>query len=78
MSKTTLEHLAEGAVRVSYTDTYLVNRTGWLGVWDGVVSVFRRHSRRTVNQPIEFTMYVKTDDPVILLGSQTLEVQDVL
>ena len=43
-----------------------MHRTGWRGALDAVVAAITNRPRRTVNEPVTFSVWVKTDQEVKL------------
>ena len=43
-----------------------MHRTGWRGAWDSIVAAVTNRPRRTVNEPVTFSVWVKTDQEVRL------------
>ena len=53
-----------------------MHRTGWRGAWDAVIAVITNRPRRTVNEPVTFSVWVKTDQEVKLeIARAQVEVQ---
>jgi hypothetical protein len=43
-----------------------MHRTGWLGAWDAILAAITKKPRLTVNEPVTFSVWVKTDQVVNL------------
>ena len=46
-------------------------RTGWIGVWDAIVSALTRNPRLTISKKMTFSIYA--DKPVRLVAAQAEE-----
>lgn len=54
-----------------------LNRTGWRGAWDAVIAAATNKPRRTVNQTVTFSVWVKADQEVRLeIAHGQVEVQN--
>jgi hypothetical protein len=53
-----------------------MHRTGWRGALDAVVAAITNRPRRTINEPVTFSVWVKTDQEVKLeIARGQVEVQ---
>jgi hypothetical protein len=53
-----------------------MHRTGWRGALDAVVAAITNRPRRTVNEPVTFSVWVKTNQEVKLeIARGQVEVQ---
>ena len=53
-----------------------MHRTGWRGALDAVVAAITNRPRRTFNEPVTFSVWVKTDQEVKLeIARGQVEVQ---
>jgi hypothetical protein len=62
--------------KVVQTGEVEMHRTGWRGALDAVVAAITNRPRHTVNEPVTFSVWVKTDQEVKLeIARGQVEVQ---